>query len=446
MPHVDLADLKRRIDQAKAREKKELDEKGRVLILPTEEWLTEEDWLALWDVVRAVRRDHVDVAIQFPEEALASLIVDVLARLDTAPTLPELVTDLRDLAAAEGPWLVSTPLANITMTVPVIEVAPDAVLWRATLGREWLKDRWARGDRSAFEVHEMLGDRIAQPVEWSEVDGIPLDTSRRATLLTVENGVPQLALARARSRAQYAIAVWTILSPPTDHELPPDVGVWVPQPRIEWGQRYKRKEDGAWIPKERVRGGGVFHWAPYTAPDAETLAAPFEAFAHLERRCAQALLSAALNLFNARRRSRTELSTQLRNTMAGVEVLCEEEGALWQAQGRWEKVAARFDVWSELETRGYEANELSKLQERLRWARNIATHGADAALLDLGYPAQVSRQVAKNKFAPGTDFAVSALAADLAPLRFALGYVLRKVYEVTRRSGWDDKVFEGQFS
>lgn len=59
MPHVDLADLKRRIDRAKAREKKELDEKGRVPILPTEEWLTEEDWLPIWDVVRAVRRDHV---------------------------------------------------------------------------------------------------------------------------------------------------------------------------------------------------------------------------------------------------------------------------------------------------------------------------------------------------------------------------------------------------
>jgi hypothetical protein len=55
------------------------------------------------------------------------------------------------------------------------------------------------------------------------------------------------------------------------------------------------------------------------------------------------------------------------------------------------------------------------------------------------------RQVAKGKFAPGTHFAVSALAADLAPLRFALGHVLRAMFSVVRKSGWDDNVFEAQF-
>jgi hypothetical protein len=373
-------------------------------------------------------------------------VLDVLGRAETAPTLAELAGDLDALASAEGPWLVSTPLANIRLNEPVIEVAEEAVLWQSTLGREWLEDRTAAsGDTTAFDVHKLLGDRISQPTEWTAFDGVPVDTRRGAALLTVEDGVAGLALPRARSRAQYAIAVWTILSPPNDYELLPDLGIWVPQPHIHWLQRFKQKEDEAWIAKERVRGGSITHWAPYTAPDRDVLRAPFEAFAHLDHRCAQALLSAALNLFNARRRSRSELSAQLRNTMAALEVLCEKEGELGAAEGRWGKVSARFDVWTELEKRGYSTDDIDQLQKRLKYARNIATHGSDAALLDLGYPEQAQRQVSKSDVLPGTDFAFSILAADLAPLRFALGSVMRSLFKVARESGWDDDDFEAQF-
>jgi hypothetical protein len=446
MSSFDLGDLKNRVEAAADRSEEQLKREGSIPILPRPEWLRDDDWLVVWQAVRELRRAHIDAAILFPEETLAGLVIDVVAETDPAPTIDELADKLRQLAAAEGPWLVATPIANIRLSEPVIAVAPDAVLWQAIPGKDWLTDRdAARGDTSAFDVFKLLGDRISQVTEWTGYDSQPLDTRRGATLLTVEEGVAGLALPRARSRTQYAIAAWAILSPPDDDELLPDLGVWIPQPHIHARQRYKHKEDGHWINKERVRGGGSIHYAPYSAPGADVLAAPFEAFAHLDRRCAQALLGAALNLFNAFRRSRSEVSAQLRNVMASLEVLCEEQGKLWAAEARWEKIADRFDVWSEIEKIGYDKAEIPDLQQRLKRARNIATHGSDAALLDLGYPEQAQRQVSKTDFAPGTDFAFAILAADLAPLRFALRYVIRELFAICRTSNWDDATFEAQF-
>lgn len=447
MTAADLPDLKSRIGSADARRQEQLAEEGSIPGLPLSEWLLADDWLRVWGVVRDLRREFIQVAVKFPEDTLAGLVIEVVARANDAPSLAELASELEAFASAEGPWLVSTPVANIRLPEPVIAVAPDAVLWHAVLGPQWLEDRdAASGDTSAFEVHRLLRDRIPQVTEWTASDDHRIDTRRGASLLTVEEGVAGLALPRARSRAQYAMAVWTILSPPDNFEVLPDLGIWVPQPHIHSLQRFKRKEDDAWIPKEQVRGGGASHYAPYTAPPADVLAAPFEAFSHLDRRCAQALLSAALNLFNAGRRSRSELSAQLRNTMATLEVLCEKQGELGAAEARWARVAARFDVWAELANRGYSRGDLDELQKRLKYARNIATHGSDAALLDLGYPEQSQRQVTKTKVVPGTNFAFSVLAADLVPLRFALGFVLSELFKVVRDSCWDDNVFEAQFS
>ena len=76
------------------------------------------------------------------------------------------------------------------------------------------------------------------------------------------------------------------------------------------------------------------------------MALPFEAFDNLDRRCTQALLSASLSLFHGMRRSRSELSEQLRNTMASLETLCEKEGEKWAADERWANASHRFDAYS----------------------------------------------------------------------------------------------------
>ncbi|MET0602091.1 MAG: hypothetical protein ABW167_08900 [Baekduia sp.] len=447
MADADLMDLRTRIAAAQARQEMELTEKGEIPILPLVEWLGEEDRGRLWEIVRRLRRDHASAANRFPEDALPALVVDLLMDRADDPELIDLAQEIDTLAASQGPWLVATPIANIELDRAVIQVGTDAVLLRAVVGREWLTDRSAVGDDdSSLAVHKLLGDRISPVTQWTHGEDTPLDTRRGATLLSVEEGVPGLALPRARARAQYAIAVWTVLSPADQFQLSPDLGTWVPQPSIHWQQRYKLKEEDAWIPKQLTHGGGAFHYTPYPAPSDEVLKLPFDAFANLEKRCAQALLSASQNLAHAMRRSRHELSAQLRNTMACLEVLCEKEGEQFAAEARWEAVAARFDVWSELAHRGYTEADIANLQLRVKRGRNIATHGSDSALLDLGYPESAQRKVAKNKYAPGTDFAYAALAADLVPLRFALGFVIDKLFEVVRTSNWDDATFEAQFN
>jgi hypothetical protein len=99
------------------------------------------------------------------------------------------------------------------------------------------------------------------------------------------------------------------------------------------------------------------------------------------------------------------------------------------------------DPWKRLvETRSYTPHHIDALQERLRFARNIGTHGADAALLNLGWTAG-DRQVAKDVVIPASDLVFTALHRDLSPLIFAVGYVLDEVWKRILAADFDDAVF-----
>jgi hypothetical protein len=84
-------------------------------------------------------------------------------------------------------------------------------------------------------------------------------------------------------------------------------------------------------------------------------------------------------------------------------------------------------------------------QDRLRLARNIATHGADAVLLDVGYPPTATRHMRRGPPAEGKHLAYPALCADLSPLVFAVRFVLRELFKTMRDATWDDAAFEKQF-
>jgi hypothetical protein len=445
---IDLEELRRRV--ARARTEMEAPPKPDEVkaILPLTEYLAEEDWHRVWAAVRAIRRKHPELFARFPETTLAGLIVDELATTAQPITLTQLAARLEALADSEGPWLVSTPLANIALPEPAIKLADDAVLWRAELGREWMEERFTGSDdNSEFDVHRMLGDRISRPARWVKFsNGSRIDTRRGATLLTVEDGVIGLALPRARARAQYAIAVWSVLRPPEDREVLPELGIWVPQPHLQWRQRYKLREQDAWIAREQTHGGGIYHWAEYPAPRPDLLRVPFEAMDALDKRCAQALLSASLALLQASRASRSPLSEQLRNLHSAIEALCEPAPGAPGASGRWRQLADRLGVWSELAKRGYEEADVDAFQKRLNVARNVATHGSDAALLDLGYPADAHRILPGGRQAKGEDLAFSAVNADLTPLRFAVRFAIRELICRVRAKDWDDSAFEQEFA
>jgi len=255
-----------------------------------------------------------------------------------------------------------------------------------------------------------------------------------------------LALARARAKAQYALAVWAILQPPADWRLLPDLGIWVQQPSIQLGQRLKKREHQAWIPRERVQGNSIRFWGEYEAPSADILRIPFEAMGRLECRSSQALLSASLAQHMATRATRSLLSERVRDIHVAIECLCERKPGDRGAYRRWGHVAERFGAWKELARRGYDPQGARDLQDRLGDARNVATHGADSALIDLGYPHGEQRKMQKKgRLALGQDLAIPAVQADLSPLIFAVGYVVRQLLLLMSENKWSDTLFAAQF-
>jgi hypothetical protein len=336
-------------------------------------------------------------------------------------TLDRLATRLQEVADSEGPWLISTPLAHITLPEPAIKLADDAVLWRAELGTEWMEERFAGSeDNSEFDVHRMLGDRISRPTRWVKFsDGSRVDTRREATLLTVEDGVIGLALPRAgpgpvrhRNLERAFPARGAPASSGARHlgsAATPAVAPALQGARTRCLDRPRAHPRRRHLSLGRLPGAG-----------ARLLRIPFEAMAALDRRCAQALLSAALALLQSSRASRSPLSEQLRNLHAATEALCEPAPGAPGAHRRWRRLADRLGISGELAKRGYEEADVDAFQERLNVARNVVTHGSDAALLDLGYPADAERALPGGRRASGEDLAFSAVNADLAPVRRSL--------------------------
>lgn len=444
----DLEHLKDAVDRAQAEECRAPREGERKYVLPLTEHLTDDDWHRLWRVVRALRREHPNVFIRFAEATLAGLLVDEIAEYMDTPALEDLASRLRGIAESEGPWLVSTPINNIITRDAAVQLAEEAVLWRATLGTEWMDEPFGGDDdNSEFEVHDFLGDRLPRVTRWLRFsEGERLDTGAGAQLLTVEEGTAALALARARSKAQYALAVWSILAPPEGWKVLPDLGIWAQQPRLQRGQRFKVREHEQWIPRQRTRGSALRHWGEFQAPESDLLSIPFRAMERIQTRSSQALLSAALAQHQASRGSRFLLSERVRSIRVAIECLCEPGSGGGHADQRWSAVAARCGVWEQLRDRGYEQADEEAIRERLRDARNIATHGADAALVDLGFPEDHERPLRGRRVAYGTDLAVASVQSDLSPIIFAVGFVLEKLFLRMQACDWDDELFEAHFS
>jgi hypothetical protein len=450
---VDLTDLKAHVDDAVAERDAPPPPGGSKPLAPTSQLLGEDGWKEAWSVVRVLRNDHGDVFNLFPEMTLALQILDVLADSSNVPTLDELADELRRLASQEGPWLVSTALTGIEMAAdePAITIDDATVLWRAHLGAQasqgvpqHVRDA---DDASSLAVFKMLDDHLERPSRFLTFTGSgdDIDTGRAATLMTVENEAIGLALPRAQAKAQYAIAVWVLLSQPGVARTVPDLGVWVPQPYIHVRQRYKRLEQGVWPAKEPTQGGSVWINRGYEVPDVATLRAPFQAFTFKHRRCAQALLSASLTLHTASRGSRYQLSERLRAVRSAIEMLCESAPGKSDAESRWEQLVASYCIEKTLAERGYEQGDAEAISRRLRMARNVATHGADAVLLDLGWPAGVDRPGPGKAVTKAEDLGVAALHADLTMLGQAVRLVLREMWPVVRDSGFDDAAFEALF-
>jgi hypothetical protein len=414
--------------------------------------LPEEAWQLGWTLVKTLHASHPDLFESFTERALHSAALDIVLAAETAPTAEEVAKVLQAQAAEEAAkWIIAVPLANTTLSRPWAPAGPSAAVRRAwdAAGHDrgaMLSDEDVRAE---FEVFAHLGDRLSPPTRFMPPrEEHPTDTRRFASLFLVEDGVVrQMAVDKARAKAHYAVATWALLAPPDDdHHLLPEVGVWWPQPQVRQPAEHRRFE-GEWIPKERRYGAELFEYTPYELPEDESLlAAPFTAFEKIDRRSAQALLSSTSALNDAARGSRAQLGSRIRDVMAAIECLCEEKPRASNTHERWVRLATRTDSWKRLaEVRSYGPEDIDALQERLKNARNIGSHGADAALIDLGWTSG-HREVQPGTLMFASDLMFTALHRDLEPLIFAVGHALEAVWKQMLETDFDDAVFAEQFT
>jgi len=417
--------------------------------------LPDEGWRLGWLLVGVLRAEHPQLFLFYDEQALHYEALEVLVAANSVPSIDQLAEALAASAQSEeGSWLISVPLANAALDRPWAPAGPNAALRRAA---GWQHPGTAEQQESAeheraeteFAIHRHMHDRLTPTVRHLRFgDGHEVDTKRLVCMLLIEEGPRRMATRQARAKAHYALATWSILAPPEAWHLLPDLGSWFPQPDVHQALEYKKLEPEQWISRETREGGSYREWAPYTLPADDVLAAPFEAFAKLDNRPAQALLTATAALYAAGRGSRAQIADQVREARRSIECLCEpvENSNTGSARERWERLAKRLDVWRHVaEARAYTPAEIGELQSRLINARNIGTHGADAALLDLGWTAG-DRSLKFGHLAVATDLSLAALSRDLSPMLFAVGEALRGTWDAMLTTDFDEGAFEALFA
>jgi hypothetical protein len=436
---VDLSELAQRV-QAAVREAREPPPPGgsKPITFPTDHF-DDRTWELLWEVIRLIRERDPGTFVQFSEWTLASLAIDAL-EADAGLDLQELTKWVAGHLDEFGRRVVSTPICHLQMDASAIRLADDAVLVRADVDRD--APDTDEDIVAGFNIEKWLGVRMSRPLRHVDLASA-FDTTRTAALLTVEHGVPPLALARARARTQYAIALWTVLAPPEGRKVLPDLGGWVPQPSVHMPQRHRRVPGADESGRPTEDGGGINLYGAFEMPAEDVARLPFQAMAHVDRRGAQAVLSAGLHLLNASRASRLQPSERARALMAAVEALGEQPSGKG-ARARFRRLTERHGTDKAAEARGWSPARVRAAFDRIVKARNIATHGADAVLLDLGYPPDARRKMLYGT-ALGTELAAGGLQSDLPVLVHVVGRTLDQTIRELAADGWSDAAYDGYF-
>jgi hypothetical protein len=187
----------------------------------------------------------------------------------------------------------------------------------------------------------------------------------------------------------------------------------------------------------------------FSLPEGDDLLLPFITMNAVgDHRCAQAVLSAAWALFQAIRWPNDEETTdRMLFLFTAVATLCEEPGGFNMATvlERWRALRTYYGIWDELAEEGYVREDLDEAERRLTDVRNIAAHGSDAALVNLGYPADRTRTFMKRE-REGHELALAVLFSELQPMQWADRQVLRRLTRDLAAAGFDDDLFESRMS
>lgn len=427
---------------------------------PVERYFSEEDWLALQAAVAAVRRLAGDTYnLYLSDQRVAATVVDALlgqVEEDFQPpelSFEQLVERLRERAGDEGPWLVATPLANFLAPAPYTRLGDDVGLMEPTQDPDW-EPGFGPADPSAGELRRHLSDRMQPRPRFIRPNALAphhLDTRVGACLVSIEAGTRAVALESARTRARYALAVWTLAHGPGSRRLWPTVGSWAPQPYILLGEEHKLHEPDVLIGRSSKQGGVRYHSLFYEPPsDVAELGWPFVAMKHApERRSAGALLSATWALYQATHWPyELQLTDRMLYLQTAVASLCEapEGGDNRAMYARWRALRTRLGLLQELAARGIEAADIEAAEQRLTDVRNIAAHGIDSVLINLGYPAERARRMNKKRARSGEELALAQLYSELHPMQWMVRQALQRTWSTVAAAGFSDELFESCFA
>jgi hypothetical protein len=426
---------------------------------PVEAYFGEEDWLALQAAVAAVRRLAVDTYnLYLSDQRVAATVVEaLLGQVEDEFQPPELsfeqlVERLRERAGEEGPWLVATPLANFLAPAPYTPVTDDAGLLQPTQDPKW-QPRFGPDDDGVDELRRHLSDHMQLRPRFMHASAViphELDTRVGACLVSIEAGTRAVALESARTRARYALAVWTLARGPGSRRLWPTVGSWAPQPYLRLGEEHKLYEPELFMGRSTKQGGVRHHSLFYEPPsDAAELGWPFIAMERApEHRSAGALLSATWALYQATHWPyELQLTDRMLYLQTAVASLCEAPGggdnrAMYD---RWRALRTRLGLLQELAARGIEATDIEASEQRLSDVRNIAAHGIDSVLINLGYPTDRPRRFSKKRERGGEELALAQLYSELHPLQWMVRQALQRTWRTVVAANFSDDAFESGF-
>jgi hypothetical protein len=446
-----LASLKEAVARAGA-EMNSPPAKGEIKqVLPLIEYLDEGGRRAKWRVVSKIRFREKVLYNRFGNEPfLGDAIVQLVAEQGNDLDWPGLLVGLEQFLDESSDWTIAIPLANAKATgyTPITERVGLAEVRQE---QDW--DRFSESPVSSREIFDHLGDYIDLGTRWHRKESYAgsLDGRRMSVLVLREEGAEPLALSVARTKARYALAMWCLLTPPDWRELWPSLADWEPRPHIERGIKRKAYDEGQWSGgRSKVKGAGITHYQAYEVPRRpEFLRAPFDALAHAAGNglAARAALSAAWSLYVAERvPADLERTDRLMLVSAAIDALCDlGQGPTREAGNRWARFTERHGIWREL--RGiYLQEEIEEAKDLARDLRNIATHGSDDTLLNLGYPPDQVRPLRGAARRTGHELSLAEAAISLPVIATAVRRSARLVALQGIESDWDDRVFRENFA
>jgi hypothetical protein len=236
-------------------------ETARPITIP-EHFFEEAHRQALQRVVDAVRTDAPGVYNRFAGSAsISHAIVRRLEDESERPTLARVIEMLDEDSSLDQRWLIGTPLANLKPPNRVVPLTDGAALIPTEPDPDFKRFSDSTVP-SRFELRAHLGDWISPRPQWFQAteQRVALDTRVMASLVSVEQGTRNAARDVARTRAGYALGVWTLEQQDTElHYVWPTEGIWGPQPYVDMGQIDKPFEPNMFTRRTSQSGRIIEH-------------------------------------------------------------------------------------------------------------------------------------------------------------------------------------------